>query len=130
MVIDFYEKRGCINNKKQKELLRKVGFNINEYDILATKWQEDTLREFFGDKPTHEWFNPSAPKVKNSEIDIENITQNEALEMMVNEPILIKRPLIKVNTLKLSGFDKEKLSEYLKVDIMKEETQICINSCS
>jgi len=59
--IVFFEKPGCVNNARQKALLKAAGHTVNARDLLAHHWKAAELRAFFGDRPVVEWFNPSAP---------------------------------------------------------------------
>ena len=102
--IHFYEKPGCVGNAQQKKLLRSLGHALEVYDLLSTPWTAESLRPFFGDKPVAAWFNTSAPKVKNGEINIHILNEAQALQMMLAEPLLISRPLMQVDEHQQSGF--------------------------
>jgi len=105
MEVVFYEKPGCINNTKQKKMLEEKGHVIIPFSIITTKWEKDMLRPFFGQLPVSQWFNVSAPAIKNGEIEPNNLTEDEALQAMILDPLLIKRPLINVNGNLGVGFD-------------------------
>ena len=57
----FYEKPGCIGNKQQKAILRRLGVSLEVRDILSENWTAESLRSFFGNKAVPAWFNESAP---------------------------------------------------------------------
>lgn len=105
VVLDFYEKPGCINNRKQKALLQAAGFELQVHNLLTTSWHADELRCFFGDLPLPQWFNPSAPRIKQEKIKPFLLTEAEALAEMVQDPLLIRRPLIAHGSRKQAGFD-------------------------
>ena len=94
--IHFYEKPGCINNTRQKQLLSKAGHLLVVYDLLAQPWAEnrEKLRSFFGDMPVADWFNRSAPAIKNGEIDPESVSEQQAIDLMAANPLLSRRPLL------------------------------------
>jgi len=100
----FYEKPGCVGNNRQKALLRAQGIVFEVKDLLTTPWTVESLRPFFGNKPVAQWFNDSAPKVKSGEIDIHTLSETQALKMMLQEPLLIRRPLLDLDKKKQSGF--------------------------
>ena len=60
MIIQFYEKPGCINNTRQKLLLESYGHTVIAHSILSEQWTNDKLRPFFGALPVHKWFNMAA----------------------------------------------------------------------
>lgn len=92
----FYEKPGCINNTKQKALLQASGHKLEVRNLLSD-WTTKQLRLFFGKLPVAQWFNRTAPQVKSSEVIPEQIDAETALAMMIANPILIRRPLMRVS---------------------------------
>jgi nitrogenase-associated protein len=115
--IVFYEKPGCLGNKKQKELLKENGLELEVKSILDTKWDKKTLESFFIGLEKHEIVNESAPKIKKGEIDLNSITKEQLIYKMISDPILIKRPLIIAGESNICGFDIEKLNESLNLNI-------------
>ncbi|MET0072486.1 MAG: ArsC/Spx/MgsR family protein [Candidatus Thiodiazotropha sp.] len=100
----FYEKPGCVGNLKQQSLLRSQGIEFVIRDLLSEPWSAERLRPYFADKPVAEWFNTTAPAVKSGDLPIDDLSEAEALAMMVSNPILIRRPLLKLGELRQSGF--------------------------
>jgi nitrogenase-associated protein len=94
--IVFYEKPGCLSNGRQKEMLRALGHRLEVHDLLTEPWTGRRLRTFFGDRPVAEWFNPSAPRIKSGEVRPEALDEAQALELMISDPLLIRRPLIEL----------------------------------
>jgi len=105
----FYEKPGCKNNTRQKVLLTAAGHEVIAYNLLTEPWTLERLRSFFGDRPTGEWFNKAAPKVKSGEVVVDKIDAQTALIMMLKDPLLIRRPLIQIGDRCEIGFDVEHL---------------------
>jgi nitrogenase-associated protein len=92
----FYEKPGCGGNARQKALLVSSGHEFDVRNLLAEPWTAERLQPFFGSRPVAEWFNASAPRVKSGEIDPGALSPEAALALMLADPILIRRPLLKV----------------------------------
>ncbi len=90
----FYEKPGCLSNHKQKSLLRSLGHDLSVRNLLAEPWTPDHLRSFFGDLPVRDWFNPTAPRVKQGEVQPAMLDEATALALMIADPLLIRRPLL------------------------------------
>jgi len=103
--IVFYEKPGCGNNTKQKVWLAASGHTVLAKSLLTEKWTAERLRPFFGELPVAQWFNPSAPRIKSGEVDPSALDAQTALDMMVAEPLLIRRPLMDVEGEQRAGFD-------------------------
>ena len=111
MIINFYEKPGCINNTKQKKLLEESGHTVIAHSILTQSWTSETLRKYFGSLSIVDWFNPASPRIKNGEIIPEKMNEETALQHMLKDPILIRRPLINVQGELICGFDNKIISK-------------------
>ena len=122
----FYEKTGCAGNKKQKELLQANDIEFKVKSLLDTKWDKTTLESFFEGLDKKEIINQFAPKVKSGEIDVNSLTKEQLIYKMIEEPILIKRPLIIIENRKICGFDIPKLNEALN---LKLDTKKQIGTC-
>jgi nitrogenase-associated protein len=126
--ITFYEKVGCASNSKQKRLLAEAGHQVIAKNLLTESWQADDLRLFFGDLPVVDWFNANAPAVKYGEIEPETLSEAEALALMVETPLLIRRPLMQVGNERRVGFDAEKVNVWLGVAVGNSVSERCSHS--
>lgn len=109
----FYEKPGCANNTKQKVLLAAAGHTVWAKNLLTERWTAERLRPFFGGLPVAEWFNRSAPRVRDGEVNPERLTETEALLLMLADPLLIRRPLMEVDGAYRVGFDPAAIETWI-----------------
>lgn len=109
----FYEKPGCANNTRQKGLLKASGHDVEARNLLTETWTPELLRSFFGARPVAEWFNRAAPRVKSGAVQPEAVSADAALEMMLAEPLLIRRPLIQVGERREAGFDADMIDGWI-----------------
>lgn len=127
--VQFYEKPGCVNNARQKQLLTQAGHLLIVHDLQQQPWAQDAdkLRSFFGDMPVADWFNRSAPAIKNGVIVPEQASEQQAIDWMIAEPLLIRRPLLEVDGQRLAGFDPEKIQTYLGLSLTAQlpDLEIC-----
>jgi len=126
-IIEFFEKPGCINNKKQREILEAAGHEIRCRNLLQESWTAETLTPFLRSRVPVEIINGAAPAVKHGALDPMALSFEEALAAMLRDPILIKRPLIAVDGLCLQGFEDERLKPYLGPWPGKEDVITCPN---
>ncbi|MEA5583156.1 ArsC/Spx/MgsR family protein [Nodularia harveyana UHCC-0300] len=124
----FYSKPGCKGGVKQKVLLTAAGHDVLAYDILTEPWTVERLRSFFGDRPVSEWFNRSAPKIKSGEVVPEKIEAETALVMMLQDPLLIRRPLLEVESRREVGFDVETLDAWIGLKPVDDSLQVFTES--
>ncbi|MBN2343094.1 MAG: hypothetical protein JXX29_03440 [Deltaproteobacteria bacterium] len=111
--IIFFEKPGCINNTKQKQLLTLAGHDVIAKDLLTYPWTEESLLTFFRPLQVKEWFNQNAPVVYNGEISPESFDAQGALAAMLADPLLIRRPLMLVDGNPMVGFNLDDLSKQI-----------------
>jgi nitrogenase-associated protein len=103
--ITYYTKLGCETSAKQIDLLRQSGHEVDVCDLLAYPWQHEDLLSYFGDMPVKSWFNPNSPRVKSGEIDPSAYDAAAALQLMLTDHLLIRRPLMASGDIRLCGFD-------------------------
>lgn len=109
----FYEKPGCINNSKQKKLLLDAGHQVESRNLLTESWSRTSLLEYFDSMTVDTWFNRSAPDIKSGEVDPASLSEDEALNLMIENPLLIRRPLIQVGDECHVGFDSDEISQWI-----------------
>ncbi|MFA5924615.1 MAG: ArsC/Spx/MgsR family protein [Methylococcaceae bacterium] len=123
----FYEKPGCINNTRQKKLLAAAGHQVVAKNLLAEAWQPERLRTFFGALAVRDWFNYSAPAIKHGEIEPDKLTEQQAIALMLENPLLIRRPLMQVGDSLMAGFDQQAVDNW--IGLQKIETTPDFESC-
>lgn len=111
--INFWEKPGCGGNARQKELLLAAGHTLVVHNLLAHPWTAASLRPFFGATPVDTWFNRASPRIKSGEINPEQFDEAGALQVMLSDPLLIRRPLLQVEEQRLAGFDTALISAWI-----------------
>lgn len=124
----FYEKPGCANNARQKLLLLAAGHDLEVRNLLTEAWTGERLQAFFGATPVALWFNRAAPRVKSGEIDPAGVDAATALALMLEDPILIRRPLIEAQGRKVMGFDAALIEDWIGLSDLKARG-IDLESC-
>ena len=122
----FYEKPGCLGNRQQQALLLSLGHRLEVRDLLSEPWTAERLRPFFGERPVADWFNLSAPQIKAGELDIRSLDEQQALSLLLDEPLLICRPLLQQGELRQAGFVPGPVLDILGVTLAPgEDLQSC-----
>lgn len=120
--IRFFEKPGCINNTKQKKLLAQAGYKVEARNLLTEPWTRERLEAYFSGMPVTERFNRSAPLISSGQIDPDQLGEEESYELMLQEPLLIRRPLMEVDGHHLVGFELDKVSRILALSWDESKT--------
>lgn len=103
----FFEKPGCGGNARQRSALITAGHTLERRNLLTAHWTADCLLAFLAPLAVADWFNRAAPRVKSGEIQPESLSAEAALTLLLNEPLLIRRPLMQRsdNNSRHVGFD-------------------------
>jgi nitrogenase-associated protein len=126
--IKFYRKMDCVNNGKQLKILQDAGNEVETIDLLEHPLTRAELESFFGSKPAADFINRNAPAVKRGEIKPDSLEREEAFKLLLESHLLIKRPLIEVDGLKIVGFTDPRLKPYLGAWKGEEDVVTCKNS--
>lgn len=112
-------------------MLVAAGHLLIVHDLLQFPWAENRqrLRSFFADLPVPQWFNGSAPVIKNGELDPLQASESQAIEWMVANPILIRRPLLEVEGRRCVGFDVDNIDAWIGLAEAKPNARIDLETC-
>jgi nitrogenase-associated protein len=127
----FYEKPGCVNNTRQKKLLIQSGHQVISQNLLEVDWSTEDLRAFFGDTPVVNWFNYSAPAIKDGWIEPDTLNEMQAINLMRCEPLLIRRPLMRIGENRMAGFEVDEVDRLIGLTNISNgvEMQQALESC-
>jgi nitrogenase-associated protein len=128
--ITFYEKPGCKGNLRQKTLLAAAGHTVQAKSLKAETWTADRLLQFVGSLPITAWFNPAAPAIKAGEIVPASLTAEQALDLLLANPLLIRRPLMEVGAERMVGFDPAAVDAWLGlngVELPEGNIEACVH---
>jgi nitrogenase-associated protein len=111
--ITFYEKPGCGGNARQRALLLAAGHTLDVKSLLAELWTSERLLTFLAPLPVPDWFNRSAPRVKSGEVNPDAIDTPTALQLLLEDPLLIRRPLMESEGRQHVGFEPEAVDAWV-----------------
>lgn len=109
----FYAKPGCRGNARQVRVLESSGHDVEVRDLLAEPWSAQELRSYFSDRPVADWFNRSAVRVKNGEIVPENLSDREAMALLLADHGLIRRPLMQAAGERHVGWEPDLIAGWI-----------------
>jgi nitrogenase-associated protein len=89
------------------------GHTLEVRSILSERWEANELAAFFGARPVSEWFNSSSPRIKSGEVRPELLNAQQALALMLADPLLIRRPLMEIDGRREAGFDDDRIDAWI-----------------
>ena len=97
-----------------KAELSQNGVELDERDFFAHPFTTDELRELIGDAPVSDYFSWRSPSFRKLGLKREDMSDDRMLELMAEEPRLIRRPLILTEDGKLIvGTDKKAMADLM-----------------
>lgn len=94
-----------------KASLSQGDIQLDERDFFQNPFTEAELRELLGNTPASEVFSFRSPSVKKMGLVADDLSEDDLIRLMLEEPRLIRRPLIKVGNRVLVGTDKKAMAE-------------------
>ena len=90
---------------------KKVDFEEREYG--KTPFSEKELRELIGGDPIEPFLNTRTPLYRERNMKQKPPSKDEAIKLMLQDPNLLKRPVIVKGKKKLTGFNEADVNELL-----------------
>ena len=82
--------------------LSQVNVKLEERDFFKERFSEQEIRDLIDDRPVSEFFSWVSPSFKKLGVGRSALDDNQLIAMMLEQPRLIRRPLIVVNGVLLS----------------------------
>ena len=82
-----------------------------ERDFFKDPFTEVQLRQIIGDYAIADFFSSRSPSFKKLNVELNSLTENDMVKMMLEEPRLIKRPLIRFGEKLIIGNKKSEIDE-------------------
>ena len=93
--------------------LSQKGVELDERDFFRDRFSADELRHLMGHRAPSEIFSWKSPSFRKMGLDREVLDDDRLIAMMLDEPRLIRRPLVQVGGQLVIGADLRSLSEAL-----------------
>ena len=86
---------------------------LYERDIFADRLSEEELRSLAGDRPVSDLFSWNSPSFRKMGVRREELDEGRMIALMLEEPRLIRRPLVRVGDDLIVGANTSALDEAL-----------------
>jgi arsenate reductase-like glutaredoxin family protein len=93
-------------------LLQK-GVELEERDFFADPLSDQELRDLIGNRPASQIFSWNSPSFKKLGVTRDDLDDDRLIQLMLDEPRLIRRPLVQVGGEVFVGTDKEAMRRAL-----------------
>ena len=96
-----------------REFLLQKDVQLTARDFFANPFTEEELRKLLGDKPPKDILATRSPSIKSLGIDLSTISDESLVKTMLKEPKLIRRPMVVINGVMISGVTEKTLLPFL-----------------
>ena len=83
------------------------GLELEERDFFADPFTEAEIRDLFGERDPADFFSWSSPSFRKMGLKRDELSGDRLIEMMVEEPRLVRRPLVRLPDELIVGTDKK-----------------------
>jgi Spx/MgsR family transcriptional regulator len=94
--VDFYCWARCHTCRKAKEFLLQKNAELNDRDFFKKPFSQTEIKDLLQGRPASDMFNFKSPSFKQLGLVREKLNDNELIDLMVKEPRLIRRPIIRI----------------------------------
>ena len=93
--------------------LLQDGLELEERDFFADPFTELEIRDLFGERDPADFFSWSSPSFRKMGLKRDELSGDRLIEMMVEEPRLVRRPLVKLADDLIVGTDRKAMLRVL-----------------
>ena len=106
----FLWRSTCTTCRNARAFLRdELRVELDERDYARTPLTAAELAEIFKGRDPREFLNPKSPAFKARALDPARLTPRQAIDLIVEDSRLMKRPLVIAGKRIIAGFDREQL---------------------
>ena len=127
-MIVVYTSPGCSSCRKVKKYLKDNNFKYIEKNIFKTLLNENEIKYLISrsDNGTDDIISKRSKVLKENNINLENMSVNELCKFVVNNPSILRRPIIIDDKNMQIGYDEEEMEVFVRLKNMAK----CDKNCS
>ena len=114
MKVDFYCWVKWNTCRKAKEFLSQQNMEMKERDFFKNPFNQSEIEGLLQGKPASEMFNFRSPSFKQLGLEREKLSDKELIDLMLKEPRLVRRPVVRIDGKVYFSADKSVLENLIK----------------
>ena len=122
-MIKLYVSPSCTSCRKAKNWLEEQGLEYEEKNIFHEPLTKDEIKQILmlTDEGTEEIISYRSQAFQDLDVDIETLSMNELLTLFIQQPSLIRRPIIMDDRRLQIGFNEEEIRMFLPREVRQVE---------
>lgn len=120
-MIRIYTAPSCASCRKVKSWLKEQNIPYVEKNIFSTLLRKNELRELLerSENGTDDIISKRSKIIKENKVDVNEMTTNELIEFIQNNPSILKRPIIMDERRFQVGFNSEEIRAFIPRELRK-----------
>ena len=129
-MIVLYSSPGCASCRKARNYLKENKLDYIEKNIFQVMLNTDEIRYLLkrSDNGTDDIISKRSKIIQENKIDVESMSMDELVHFVVNNPSVLKRPIILDDKSMQVGYDAEEIDTFRK-NTLRKLTTSCDRSC-
>ena len=130
-MIKIYTAPSCKSCRKAKEFFKEEQIPYTEKNIFVTDLNEDELKDILvkSENGTEDIISTRSKIIKESGIDIENMTISELIAFIRANPSVLKRPIMVDESKIQVGYNEEEIRVFIPHERRMEELRCFMEEC-
>ena len=130
-MIVLYTSPGCASCRKVRNWLKENDFKFIEKNIFTTQLQENEIKYLLlrSENGSEDIISKRSKVVINSKIEIDEMKVEELVHFVINNPTVLKRPIIVSENNFLVGYDVEEIEVLNKYKRKIQRIMEGVDSC-
>ena len=127
----LYTSYGCASCRKAKEWLKERNIPFEEKNIFKTILEKDELKNILRmtENGTDDIVSKRSKIITENNIDIDDMTVDEFIEFVRQNPSVLKRPIIIDDNKFMVGYDAEDIEMFKPRELRRLVSQFCDKKC-
>jgi arsenate reductase (glutaredoxin) len=105
--VQFLQKPNCTTCRKARKFMERRGFQLDFRDLSKNRLSVPELEKLIGDRDHKDFLNTRNEVYREKKMKLNPPSREKAIQMMANEPNLIRRPVIVAGGRVVLGFDED-----------------------
>lgn len=105
--VEFLHKPNCTTCRKTRSYMEKRGYQLHFRDLAKQRLSSEELDKLIGNRDYREFLNARNERYRNENMKNNPPSREQAIQLMTEEPNLIRRPVIVAGGRVVLGFDEK-----------------------
>lgn len=129
-MLTIYTSPSCSSCRKAKEFLREQNLPFIEKNIINSVLNESELKEILAksENGTDDIISKRSKVIKESKIDVDQLTIPQLIQFIKKNPTILKRPIIVSDRLVQVGYNEEEIEVFVP-RVIRAFSRPCDENC-